>query len=91
MLWRAAAYCHALGMLLPTALHCACCLWLPCGAPLGATGRRRRERCSQRLDLPPTLLRPQAFEAVKARTSTVPFQAIWEGRQQLPQDYYKVG
>lgn len=31
----------------------------------------------------------QAFEAVKARTSTFPFQAIWEGRQQLPQDYYK--
>lgn len=31
----------------------------------------------------------QAFEAVKERTSTVPFQAIWEGRQVLPKDYYK--
>jgi zeta-carotene isomerase len=32
---------------------------------------------------------PQAFEVVKARTSVMPFQAIWEGRQQLPDDYYK--
>lgn len=31
----------------------------------------------------------QAFEVVKSRTSTMPFQAIWEGRQVLPQDYYK--
>ena len=31
----------------------------------------------------------QAFDAVKGRTSTVPFQAIWEGRQKLPADYYK--
>jgi zeta-carotene isomerase len=31
----------------------------------------------------------QAFEAVKERTSIVPFQAIWEGRQVLPADYYK--
>ena len=31
----------------------------------------------------------QAFEVVKERTSTMPFQAIWEGRQQLPADYYK--
>ena len=31
----------------------------------------------------------QAFDAVKARTSIVPFQAIWEGRQKLPADYYK--
>lgn len=31
----------------------------------------------------------QAFHAVKARTSIVPFQAILEGRQKLPQDYYK--
>ena len=31
----------------------------------------------------------QAFEAVKARTSIVPFKAIWEGRQKLPADYYK--
>ncbi|MEW5302486.1 MAG: hypothetical protein WDW38_002357 [Sanguina aurantia] len=30
-----------------------------------------------------------AYEAVKARTSVFPFQAIWEGRQQLPADYYK--
>ena len=30
-----------------------------------------------------------AFEAVKARTSVVPFAAILEGRQQLPEDYYK--
>lgn len=30
-----------------------------------------------------------AFEAVKGRTSTLPFQAIIEGRQVLPQDYYK--
>ena len=32
----------------------------------------------------------EAFDAVKARTSTLPFQAIWQGRQQLPADYYKV-
>lgn len=32
---------------------------------------------------------PQAFEKVKERTSTMPFQAIWEGRQKLPDDYYK--
>lgn len=30
-----------------------------------------------------------AFDAVAARTSTMPFQAIWEGRQVLPPDYYK--
>ena len=35
------------------------------------------------------LLLLQAFEAVKERTSIVPFQAIWEGRQELPKDYYK--
>ena len=29
----------------------------------------------------------QAFDAVKSRTSIVPFQAIWEGRQRLPADY----
>lgn len=29
----------------------------------------------------------QAFDAVRERTSIVPFQAIWEGRQQLPADY----
>jgi zeta-carotene isomerase len=26
---------------------------------------------------------------VKKRTSAFPFQAIWEGRQKLPKDYYK--
>lgn len=26
---------------------------------------------------------------VKARTSTIPFAAILDGRQQLPKDYYK--
>ncbi|GMH33703.1 hypothetical protein BSKO_01537 [Bryopsis sp. KO-2023] len=31
----------------------------------------------------------EAFEAVKKRTSTLPFQAIIEGRQELPPDYYK--
>ena len=31
----------------------------------------------------------QAFDDVKSRTSTLPFQAIIEGRQQLPQAYYK--
>eukprot|EP00898_Chlorokybus_atmophyticus_P004392 jgi/Chlat1/4954/Chrsp32S04923 len=30
-----------------------------------------------------------AFQAVKARTSIVPFAAILDGRQQLPKDYYK--
>jgi len=30
-----------------------------------------------------------AFDAVAARTSAVPFQAIWEGRQVLPPDYWK--
>ena len=30
----------------------------------------------------------EAFEIVKERTSVVPFQAIIEGRQQLPDDYY---
>ena len=29
----------------------------------------------------------QAFDAVRERTSIVPFQAIWEGRQKLPADY----
>ncbi|CAM9261631.1 unnamed protein product [Ectocarpus fasciculatus] len=29
------------------------------------------------------------FEAVRERTSAVPFQAILEGRQQLPSDYWK--
>ena len=28
-------------------------------------------------------------EVVEKRTSVVPFQAIWEGRQILPKDYYK--
>ncbi|KAJ9518698.1 hypothetical protein QJQ45_018720 [Haematococcus lacustris] len=31
----------------------------------------------------------EAFEAVKSRTSTFPMQAVWEGRQVLPADYYK--
>ena len=35
------------------------------------------------------LLLQQAFESVKARTSIVPFQAIWEGRQKLPSYYYR--
>ena len=35
---------------------------------------------------PPPL---QAFDEVAARTSTVPFQAIWEGRQTLPPDYWR--
>ncbi|KXZ44175.1 hypothetical protein GPECTOR_71g536 [Gonium pectorale] len=30
-----------------------------------------------------------AFEAVKARTSVIPFAAILDGRQQLPADYWK--
>ena len=29
------------------------------------------------------------FDYIKARTSIVPFQAIWEGRQELPDDYWK--
>jgi uncharacterized membrane protein len=32
----------------------------------------------------------EAFDAVRARTSTLPFAAILDGRQQLPEDYYKV-
>ena len=31
----------------------------------------------------------QGFDDVKARTSIVPFAAILDGRQQLPEDYYK--
>ncbi|KAJ6723630.1 15-CIS-ZETA-CAROTENE ISOMERASE CHLOROPLASTIC [Salix koriyanagi] len=31
----------------------------------------------------------EAFESVKSRTSVVPFAAILDGRQKLPQDYYK--
>jgi len=31
----------------------------------------------------------EAFLRVKERTSIIPFQAIWEGRQVLPSDYYK--
>jgi len=31
----------------------------------------------------------QAFQAMKEKTSIMPFQAILEGRQQLPDDYYK--
>lgn len=31
----------------------------------------------------------EAFEKVKARTSTVPFAAILDGRQKLPDDYWK--
>ena len=31
----------------------------------------------------------EAFEAVKSRTSVVPFAAILDGRQELPKDYYK--
>lgn len=31
----------------------------------------------------------QAFEDVKSRTSVMPFQAVWEGRQELPKDYWK--
>jgi len=31
----------------------------------------------------------QAFDAVAARMSIIPFKAIWEGRQVLPPDYYK--
>ncbi len=38
---------------------------------------RRRRRCA----CPRT--------QVRARTSVVPFQAVWEGRQQLPPDYWR--
>ena len=31
----------------------------------------------------------EAFEYVKSKTSIIPFQAILEGRQELPDDYYK--
>ena len=31
----------------------------------------------------------EAFDYVKSKTSVVPFQAIIEGRQELPDDYYK--
>ncbi|KAJ0971867.1 hypothetical protein J5N97_019826 [Dioscorea zingiberensis] len=31
----------------------------------------------------------EAFEALKSRTSIIPFAAILEGRQKLPKDYYK--
>ncbi|KAJ8755261.1 hypothetical protein K2173_019059 [Erythroxylum novogranatense] len=31
----------------------------------------------------------EAFEAVKQRTSIIPFAAILDGRQKLPKDYYK--
>lgn len=31
----------------------------------------------------------QAFEDVKARTSAFPFQAVWEGRQRLPEGYWR--
>ncbi|KAK9141374.1 hypothetical protein Scep_011055 [Stephania cephalantha] len=31
----------------------------------------------------------EAFDAVKSRTSVVPFAAIIDGRQKLPKDYYK--
>lgn len=31
----------------------------------------------------------EAFEAVERRTSVVPFQAVWEGRQELPDDYWR--
>lgn len=31
----------------------------------------------------------ESFEIVKKRTSVVPFAAILDGRQQLPDDYYK--
>ena len=31
----------------------------------------------------------EAFEYVKSKTSVVPFQAILEGRQELPEDFYK--
>jgi zeta-carotene isomerase len=31
----------------------------------------------------------EAFRYVKSKTSVVPFQAILEGRQELPEDYYK--
>ncbi|XP_020594247.1 15-cis-zeta-carotene isomerase, chloroplastic-like [Phalaenopsis equestris] len=30
-----------------------------------------------------------AFDAVRSRTSVVPFAAILDGRQRLPKDYYK--
>eukprot|EP00798_Chlamydomonas_sp_ICE-L_P014728 gene14728-20772_t len=31
----------------------------------------------------------EAFEEVKTRTSTMPFAAIIDGRQKLPDDFYK--
>ena len=31
----------------------------------------------------------EAFEAIREKTSVVPFQAILDGRQELPDDYYK--
>lgn len=31
----------------------------------------------------------EAFEAVKSRTSVIPFAAVLDGRQKLPKDYYK--
>uniref|UniRef100_A0A1D2ADV2 NnrU domain-containing protein n=1 Tax=Auxenochlorella protothecoides TaxID=3075 RepID=A0A1D2ADV2_AUXPR len=31
----------------------------------------------------------EAFRALRDRTSVVPFQAVWEGRQRLPPDYWR--
>jgi len=31
----------------------------------------------------------EAYDALKSRTSVVPFAAIFDGRQKLPKDYYK--
>ena len=31
----------------------------------------------------------EAFDYIKSKTSIVPFQAIWEGRQELPAEYWK--
>lgn len=60
------------------------CAWYFHGAMSQALGNCTRSLYTALLTLP-----GEEFEAVKARTSTFPFQAIWQGRQQLPADYWR--
>ena len=78
------------------ALRCAvlCCASLPwCAVHSVLALARGHVEKQRRHALPPLRARVcrygEAFDAVKARTSTLPFAAILDGRQQLPQDYYK--
>jgi len=70
-------FAHTLYLGTPTAVAASTMLILHHGFSIWHGDRRLETRHGE------------AFEYIKSKTSVVPFQAIIEGRQELPPDYYK--